>query len=108
MEGKDDCVVIEVHNFDVDADTSATICNKIINCINSVRPKSATTIFLFASPQFLVKHRKFVAALHNCQLKRTFYPCSYNEGHVFLQQGGSLANQSNGGAVSSTNVDIQK
>ena len=84
MQSNADYGAMEVHNLDEQVASSSAIRKRPVNRMMCLSRRIATTVFLFASPQFLAHHSTFVNALIKSAAKnRTLRSISTDEARMF-------------------------
>ena len=75
---------ISALNLD-DAGSTEASREILVRQLLAVAPQTSRTIFLFASPQYLARHRPIRRALLGCARRGTFRSCNLDEAHLLAK-----------------------
>jgi superfamily II DNA helicase RecQ len=81
---------VVVINLDEQASRSSTFQQSIVDLITGLPKSTSTTVFLFASPQFLARFKKFRNAIFTCNHRGTLRSLMLDEVHLLSQHGSSF------------------
>ena len=81
---------VVVLNMDDQASVCPAFLEKIISLITLLEPATSTTVFLFASPQFIATKQNFVNALFACRRRGLLRLVALDEIDLLARQGASF------------------